>query len=162
VHPLLRAAVYGAAAVAISNALLVDELDRVLLGPLRQAIARAAAAVLSLLGTPATANADAVQLQRGAVQIVDACTGLDLSLLLAAAMLLFPAGWRARLAGITAAFAVLMPLNFFRVLSLAYWVEASPAWFEISHAYVWPALVLIAALATLLGWMQRAAAPRGA
>jgi hypothetical protein len=71
VHPLLRAAIYSAAAVAISNALLVDELDRILLGPLSQAIARAAAAVLSLPGTPATANADAVQLQRGAVQIVN-------------------------------------------------------------------------------------------
>jgi exosortase/archaeosortase family protein len=153
----LRALAYLAIAVALSNALLLGAVDRQLLGPLRQGIAGAAAAALGLFGVDARARADYVQLPQGAVQIVDSCTGLDASLLLAAAMLVFPASWRARLAGIGAGFAILMSLNFVRVLTLAVWVS-SPHWFELAHLYVWPTLVVIAALATLLGWMQLAAA----
>lgn len=154
----LRALAYLGVAVGLSNALLLDAVDRQLLSPLREGIARAAAAVLGILGVDASARADYVQLPQGAVQIVDACTGLDASLLLAAAMLLFPASWRARLAGIAAGFAIVMSLNFVRVLTLALWVGTSPAWFELGHLYVWPALVVVAVLATLLGWMQLAAA----
>jgi exosortase H (IPTLxxWG-CTERM-specific) len=154
----LRALAYLALAVALSNALLLGAVDRQLLGPLRQGIASAAAAALGLFGVDARARGDYVHLPQGAVQIVDACTGLDASLLLAAAMLVFPASWRARLAGIAAGFATLMSLNFVRVLTLTVWAGSSPHWFEVAHLYVWPALVVIAALATLLGWMQLTAA----
>jgi exosortase H (IPTLxxWG-CTERM-specific) len=154
----LRALAYLIVAGALSNALLLGAVERAVLAPLRQAIARAAAAALGLFGVEAGARADYVQLPYGSVQIVDGCTGLDASLLLAAAMLLFPASWRARLAGIAAGFAIVMSLNFVRVLTLAVWVGSSRAWFELAHLYLWPTLVVIAVLATLLGWMQLAAA----
>ena len=56
------------------------------------------------------------------------------------------------------AFAVLMPLNFVRVLTLAWMVNSSSAEvFELTHAYVWPTIVIVVCLATLLGWIQRVA-----
>jgi exosortase/archaeosortase len=119
-HLWLRAGLYALAVVAISNLLVRDEVGLGVLAPLREAIARAAAGVLSLLGTAATAQGDHIRMPGGAVQVVDACTGLDASLLVGAAVLVFPAGWRARLLGVLAGFAILMPLNFIRVVTLAY------------------------------------------
>jgi exosortase/archaeosortase family protein len=137
---------------------VLGSVERGLLAPLREAIAGAAAAVLSLLGASASASGDYVRLPGGTVQVVDSCTGLDVSLLVGAAMLLHPASWRARLAGVLLGFAILMPLNFVRVLTLAWWSGRGSAWFEVGHVYLWPAVVVIASLAILLGWMQRTSA----
>jgi len=153
-----RALAYMALVTAVSNALVSPAAEWAFLAPLREALARAAAWALSLLGTPASAQGDYIRIPGGAVQVVDACTGLDASLFVGAAMLLYPASWRVRLAGFAAAFAILMPLNFVRISTLAYWQATGSAWFETGHLYLWPALVVIASLATLLGWLTRVAA----
>jgi exosortase/archaeosortase family protein len=150
----LRSAVYVLIAVGLSNLLVNEAIDQGPIALVRESIASAAASVLRFFGTSATAVGDRVQMTRGAVQIVNACTGFDVSILLSAAILVFPATWRARLLGVLIAFAVLMPLNFLRVLTLAWAVNSRPDVFELSHYYIWPTIVIVVCLATLLGWIQ--------
>ncbi len=157
---LLRALLYLVVAFALSNLLLWEPVDAGPVALLREGIADAAAAVLTLLGTASTASGDRVLMPHGAVRIVNACTGLDASVLLAAAVLAFPARWSARLIGVALAFGVLLPLNFVRVLTLAYSVDAHPEIFETTHLYVWPTVVIIACLGVLLLWIEHVALPR--
>jgi len=151
----LRSAVYVALVVALSNLLLLDAVDRTLLEPVRRGIASAAGAVLGLLHDNVRVVGQRVFLGGSAVEIVNSCTGIDVGMFLASAMLVFPAPWRARAVGVAAAFAIVFATNFLRVLTLC-WLNADfPRAFEIVHVYVWPAFISAVCLATLLVWIQR-------
>lgn len=151
-----RALAYLLLAVAISNALLSEPVERGLLAPLRACTAGVAAALLGAIGVQASASADLIRLDSGALRIVDACTGLDVAALLALAMLVFPAPWRARARGIALGVGAVLALNFARVVTLAYGSARHPDCFEFAHAYAWPALISLAVLAILLAWTSRA------
>ncbi len=155
----LRSAVYIALVVALSNLLLLDAVDRVLLEPVRLAIASGAGAVLSLVHENVRVVRQSVFLGSSAVEIVNSCTGIDVGIFLASAMLIFPAPWRARALGVAAAFAIVLAVNFLRVLTLCWLNAYSPRAFELVHVYIWPAFIICVCLATLLVWIQRLPAP---
>jgi exosortase/archaeosortase family protein len=157
----LRSAVYVALVVALSNLLLLDVVDRTLLEPVRRGIASAAGGVLALLHDNVRVVGQRVFLGGSAVEIVNSCTGIDVGVFLASAMLVFPAPWRERALGIAAAFAIVFATNFLRVLTLCWLNYDSPRAFEIVHVYVWPAFISAVCLATLLVWIQRVPARDG-
>jgi len=150
----LRSAVYVALVVGLSNLLLLDAVDRALLEPVRLAIASAAGYVLALVHDNVRVIGERVFLGGSAVEIVNSCTGIDVGVFLASAMLVFPAPWRARAQGVAAAFAIVLAVNFVRVLTLCWLNAGSPQAFELVHVYVWPAFITGVCLATLLGWIQ--------
>lgn len=121
---------------------------------MRGGVAYLAAAVLSLFRGDVHAVGERVFVGGSAVEIVNGCTGLDVGIFLASAMLVFPAPWRARLRGAALAFAVALSVNFLRVLTLCVLNEGSPRAFEIVHVYIWPAFISLACLATLLAWIR--------
>ena len=96
----LRSAVYVALVVALSNLLLLDVVDRALLEPVRLGIASAAGRVLALVHENVRVVGQRVFLGGSAVEIVNSCTGIDVGVFLASAMLVFPAPWRARVQGV--------------------------------------------------------------
>lgn len=150
----LRSAVYVALVVGLSNLLLLDAVDRTLLEPVRLAIASAAGHVLALVHENVRVVGERVFLGTSAVEIVNSCTGIDVGVFLASAMLVFPAPWRTRLQGVAAAFAIVLAVNFVRVLTLCWLNDGSPRAFELVHVYVWPAFITAVCLATLLFWIQ--------
>jgi exosortase/archaeosortase family protein len=150
----LRSAVYVALVVGLSNLLLLDAVDRALLEPVRLAIASAAGSVLALVHENVRVIGERVFLGGSAVEIVNSCTGIDVGVFLASAMLVFPAPWRTRAQGIVAAFAIVLVVNFIRVLTLCWLNDGSPRAFELVHVYVWPAFITGVCLATLLAWIQ--------
>ncbi len=150
----LRSAVYIALVLALSNLLLLDAVDRSLLEPVRRAIASAAGGVLSLVHENVRVVGQRVFLGGSAVEIVNSCTGIDVGVFLASAMLVFPAPWRARAQGIAAAFAIVFAVNFVRVLTLCWLNSDAPRAFEIVHVYVWPLFISAVCLGTLLVWIQ--------
>jgi exosortase/archaeosortase family protein len=150
----LRAFVYLALVVGLSNLLLVESIDRTVLARVRNAIAYLAAAVLSVFRSDVRAADEHVFVGASAVQIVNGCTGFDVGIFLASAMLVFPAPWPVRLRGAAAGFAIALLANFVRVLTLSILNESSPSAFEIVHVYVWPALISLVCLATLLVWIR--------
>lgn len=152
----LRALLYLALVVGLSNLLLVEAVDRALLAHVRHAIAYLAGGVLSLFRSDVSSLGERVFVGGSAVEIVNGCTGLDVGIFLGSAMLVFPAPWRARLRGIALAFVVVLLVNFVRVLTLCLLNTGSPRAFEIVHVYVWPVFISLVCLATLLAWIRSA------
>jgi exosortase H (IPTLxxWG-CTERM-specific) len=157
----LRAALYVALVVGLSNLLLVEAIDRDLLGHVRNGIASLASAVLALFRDDVRAAGQTVWVGTSAVEIVNGCTGVDVAIFLASAMLVYPAAWAAKLRGMALAFGVVLATNFLRVLTLSWLNADSPPAFELVHVYLWPAVISLVCLATLLAWI-RTVAPRDA
>lgn len=150
----LRSLVYVALVLGLSNLLLLDAVDRVLLAPARLGIASGAGALLSLVFENVRVIGERVFVGLSAVEVVNSCTGVDVGIFLGSAMLVYPAPWRTRALGVAAAFALVLALNFVRVLTLCVLNATSPPAFEIVHVYVWPALIAAFSLGTLLFWIQ--------
>jgi exosortase/archaeosortase family protein len=86
------------------------------------------------------------------------CDAMDINIVFAAAVVAFPARWRARLIGIGIGSGVLAVVNVLRIASL-YGVDAHwPRLFEIVHAEIWPLLLVAIAVVMFLRWSRWAEA----
>ena len=94
-----------------------------------------------------TANGFAVSIERG-------CNGIEAVIILAAAILAFPAPWKHKLAGFAAGFVAIQSLNLVRIISLFYLGQWSMVWFEWFHLYLWQALIILDALVVWLLWLR--------
>jgi exosortase/archaeosortase family protein len=110
--------------------------------------------VLSLVFEGVRVIGERVYVGVAAVEIVNSCTGVDVSIFLASAILVYPAPWRARALGMLAAFALVLAVNFLRVLTLCWLNAQSPPAFELVHVYVWPAFIAAFCLGALLLWIH--------
>jgi exosortase/archaeosortase family protein len=146
---------YVVIALGASLLLLSDLVFDDLLAGLRLAVARASAGVLGAFGMPVTTSGTTIHGPGTPLVIVNECTGIDATILLGAAILVFPATWRQRLAGLALASVVMMGVNFVRVLSLVWIGNYSPGFLDIGHLYVWPVLVILVGVGTLLLWADR-------
>jgi exosortase/archaeosortase family protein len=135
--------------------LLTDYVFEDLLAGFREAVAAVAGATYSALGFPISASGALILGPGTSLRIVDECTGVDATILVVAAVLVFPARWLPKLAGVLLAISVMMIVNFARILSLIYIGSYHPAWLEAAHLYVWPVIVIIAGVGTLLVWAER-------
>jgi exosortase/archaeosortase family protein len=151
---LLRSLIYLVAVVVGSNLILLDWFDGTVGAFMREQIADAAASVISALGFKARALGENVYLSRSSVQIVNSCTGVDVSIFLASAILVFPAPWRSKLWGVLLSIFIVVGLNFLRVVTLCFFVDSDRELFEFTHYYIWPGFIILACLAILLIWIQ--------
>ncbi len=133
--------------------------DRLLLAPFRMDVARLASRILNLIGIAAVAHGTSIVSPRLSVDIVNECTGVEAIILLVPAMLAFPARWSAKGVGVGCGLAVMAALNLLRVVSLCYVGSYSSAALHAGHLYVWPVVVIVVALGTLLVWVERIAVP---
>lgn len=92
------------------------------------------------------------------VDVSLACSGTDVLSLCVAAILAYPARWRARIAGAGAGILLILALNTVRIATLARAVE-SPALFNALHVYVWPVALALAVAAYVFWWMRAADGP---
>ena len=157
---LITIVVYAALVLTFSIVLLSDMVFDDLLKGLRLFVASAASGVLSLFGMPVSSHGEVISGPGTALLIVNECTGIDATILLVSAVLVFPAGWRQKLLGVGLATLVMMAVNFVRVLSLTYIGNYYGTWLDVGHLYVWPVVVILAGVGTLLFWAERIALPR--
>ena len=148
-------AAYVVLAVGLSLVLLSDLVFDDLLQELRVGVAGLAAGVLGAFGMPVVARGPVIHGPGTPLLIVNECTGIDATILLASAILVFPAGVRHKLLGLGAAIGVMMVLNFLRVLTLIWIGSYEPDWLEFGHLYVWPPIVILVGVGTLLFWADR-------
>jgi len=128
--------------------------------PLLDGFAAVASGALNLLGVAAHSTGARIVGPQISVELVKECTGIEASILLLGAIVVFPASWRARGIGVLLGLGVMMAINFVRVVSL-YWVGTfSSKALDVGHLYVWPVAVILAGLVTLLFWVDRFALPR--
>jgi exosortase H (IPTLxxWG-CTERM-specific) len=83
------------------------------------------------------------------------CNGAWAHLVFLAAVLAFPAGWRAKLIGLAVGEALLFALNIFRVISLFLIGVYAPSLFRAAHVYVWQFLIIGCALLLFTVWVDK-------
>lgn len=97
------------------------------------------------------------------VSIEAGCNGVEACIVLFAAVVAFPAGWRYKLLGLAVGMAAVQALNVVRVISLYYLGQWNTTAFHFAHAYLWQGLIMLDVLVVWLLWARgvptRQAAP---
>ena len=90
-----------------------------------------------------------------AVEMRDGCNGINVTILLWAALLAFPASWRLKALGLAAGTLAIQILNVARFISLFYIGQYSTTWFEFAHTYLWETLLILDTLVVFWLWVMR-------
>jgi len=112
---------------------------------------RAAAFLLGLVGEKVTAT-DEVMSSSFTMSVKTGCDGLQAMAILAIAVLVFPGrGWK-KLFAVAGGLALIGMLNVLRLVSL-FWAGVHwPNMFQSMHVHIWPALLIVVALAYSIAW----------
>ena len=115
------------------------------------------AQLVRLCGGQVAANGDILSNPRTgySIRVEDTCNASNVTVLLWAAILAFPATWRQKLVGLVIGTFALHVVNLLRIISLFYIGQHQPAWFEFTHLYVWEALIMLVTLAIFWTWVQQ-------
>ena len=89
-----------------------------------------------------------------AVSIKSGCNGVEAAMILAAAILAYPAPWLKKLWGMVVGVLAIQVLNVVRIISLYYLGAWSQQALDIAHLYVWPGLIILDALLIFLLWIH--------
>lgn len=125
--------------------------------PVNRQIARAAAAIMGLLGAQAVVSGAVVQARGFAVEIKNNCNAVYELGLFAAAVWAYPAPVATKVAGTFAGAAVLNVVNLVRVVSLLALGAFAREWFDAAHLYIWQAIFFALVAVCWFGWVLRAA-----
>jgi exosortase/archaeosortase family protein len=127
--------------------------DRMLLSYL-ELNAWACNGILDGFGQPTQVSGVTIQSPHFAMAIRRGCDAVEPTCLFCAAVLSFPAPWRAKLAGMLAGIVVLQLLNLVRIVTL-YWVGIYfPTFFYSAHVELWPTAFIFVAILLFVGWLN--------
>ncbi len=118
------------------------------------ATARVTGLALTALGIEVSVQGPLLEAPGFSFEIVPDCTPLAPIMLLAGAILAFPATWRAKLNGIILGALVLGALNLIRTVSLVYIGLHTPQWLEIAHLVVWQSAMIMSGILVWLFWLK--------
>ena len=88
------------------------------------------------------------------VEVRRGCEGIEGMLLLIAAMMAFPAGLRAKLAGMIGGILFVYVFNLARIAGLYYVVKYKPILFDMMHIYVGQIIIIFIALVFFIFWLS--------
>lgn len=128
--------------------------------PFTGGIAKVSGATLDLLGQDVRMQGTIIRGRRFAVNIRNGCNGVEAMLIFLAAVLAFPAPWRARLLGLVVGVVAIQVVNLIRVVALYLTGAYFPSWFDASHTVVWQTVVILFSVLLWILWANRLAAPR--
>ena len=128
--------------------------------PFTGGIARVSGATLDLLGQDVRMQGTIIRGSRFAVNIRNGCNGVEAMLIFLAAVLAFPAPWRARLLGLAVGVVAIQAVNLVRVVALYLTGAYFPAFFDASHTVVWQTVVILFSVLLWILWANRLGAPR--
>jgi exosortase H (IPTLxxWG-CTERM-specific) len=89
-----------------------------------------------------------------AVSIEAGCNGVEAGIVLAAAMIAFPASLREKALGLVIGLLTVQALNLVRIVTLFYLGQWNTTAFEWAHLYVWQALIMLDVLIVFLLWLR--------
>ena len=93
-----------------------------------------------------------------AVYVDASCSGGDAMALCLGAVLAFPAPWSARLRGAGIGLLVITSFNIVRIGNLSLLGDNLPL-LDLLHVYIWPAILIVVAVAYVYAWMRRQMGP---
>jgi exosortase/archaeosortase family protein len=112
----------------------------------------AGAAGIRLFGHDAQATQATISSPRCSILIARGCDAIEPIAIFLAALLAFPASWRARIVGGLAGACLLLILNQARIVSLFFVRMHRPDWFHVMHVDVWQSAFIFLALLLWLIW----------
>ena len=131
-----------------------------LVEPFTGGIAKASGVALRAIGQEVTRSGSMLRSPRFAVNIRNGCNGVEAMVILLAAIVAFPAPWKARLVGLAAGAVAIQVVNLLRVVALFLTGAYLPRFFDTSHTVVWQSLVILSAVLIWILWAQRVAPRR--
>jgi exosortase/archaeosortase family protein len=114
--------------------------------------------MLTLIGLATTRVGDTLIHGHTAIDIASDCSPHLPYLILAGAILAYPAAWRDRVLGLLAGAVLVHAFNTLRILALFFILLTRPEWFEVAHTYLWQIgtiLVVFGSFAVWLRWVGR-------
>ncbi|MEL7060866.1 MAG: exosortase H [Acidobacteriota bacterium] len=132
--------------------------DRVI-EPFTGGVAHASSIALNLIGQDTTLRGTGLSNDRFRVNIKNGCNGVETMIIFLAAVVAFPATWKAKAIGLTVGIVAIQAVNLIRVVALfltgVYW----PSLFDSSHTVIWQTIVILFGVLLWIFWAQRFAAP---
>lgn len=125
--------------------------DRVIV-PFTELVVGASAALLHFIHEPIDVVGTVIRSPHFALDVRTGCNGVEAMMVLAGAMLAFPATLRSRIGGLLAGTAAIQILNLVRVSSLIWLGEHHRRFFDFVHVGVWQSLVILAAVSMFVFW----------
>jgi len=88
--------------------------------------------------------------------VVPECGAIEVMAIFLAAVLAFPAGWRARAWGVAIGLPIMYAVNIGRLACLACIgaLDSSGRWFTFCHEYVWQAVYVIFVVVVWMAWVE--------
>ena len=116
------------------------------------------AGLVQVFGGHAAARGDVLLNPQSGYSIVveNPCNASNVTLLLWAAILSFPAPWIQKAKGLLVGTVAIHLLNLVRVISLFFLGQYNAGWFDFAHLYVWEGVLMVATMAIFGVWVQRA------
>ena len=133
--------------VAVQEAVIV---------PFTGLLASVSAALITPFDPSVTAYGKVLQFSESgfAVSIEAGCNGVEATIVPVAAVIAFPAPWRARLAAIGLGFIAIQLLNIVRIISLFYLGNWNLELFSWVHLYLWPVLIMLDVLIVFMVYLR--------
>jgi exosortase/archaeosortase family protein len=110
--------------------------------------------LIELIGIPVRAEGAYLHLSSAVMEVKFGCNGLEAILLLVAAILAYPASWKARFLGIVLGSTFLQFFNLIRIAILAWVLESHPTVFPIMHEYITQSIMIAIAFVIFLVYLQ--------
>ncbi|MEH6585136.1 MAG: exosortase H [Halioglobus sp.] len=89
-----------------------------------------------------------------AVSIEAGCNGVEATIVLIAAVVAYPASWKARILAIVLGFLAIQALNIVRIISLFYLGDWDIDIFSWVHLYLWPSLIMLDVLVVFIVYLR--------
>jgi exosortase H (IPTLxxWG-CTERM-specific) len=132
-----------------------EPVDRAVIAPATRGITAASTAVLKVVGQQVQRTGTVIHGAKFAVDIKNGCNGIEAVVFLCAAILAFPAPWRARGLGLLASIVGIQVLNIIRIAVLYLIGVYDRPLFDMFHLGVWQSIIFGAAVLIFLTWTRR-------
>lgn len=127
--------------------------------PFTGGIAKASGIALNVIGQGISMDGTKIRNERFAVNIRNGCNGVETMIIFLAAVIAFPAPWKARIAGLVIGILAIQAVNLIRVVALFLTGAYFPSFFDSSHTVVWQTIVILSGVLLWIFWANRFATP---
>ncbi len=135
--------------------LSVNAVNDHLVEPLTAGIARLGGLSLRLIDPSVDMEGTVIRNPHFAVNIENGCNGVETVMIFLAAVIAFPASWKARAIGLALGILAIQAVNLVRVVALFLTGVHFPTFFDDSHTVVWQTVVILCGVLVWIFWANR-------
>ncbi len=140
----------------------LNSVNEKVIEPFTAGVAKASGITLDLIGQDIDMSGTIIRSPRFAVNIKNGCNGVEAMIIFLAAVLAFPAPWKAKFWGLGLGIIAIQFVNLIRVVALFLTGAYMPKLFDSSHTVIWQTVVILSGVLLWIFWANRFATQRPA